>query len=104
MGREGAEQAGVRVVCVGGEGWGGVGWAFCCFAQGVGQAGQPSCGADLHPPATLLWPVLQDAALAWFAANFMQQKHPLVVAMQQQVRCGGHIADVPPATWPRHHT
>jgi hypothetical protein len=38
--------------------------------------------------------LLQDAALAWFAANFMQQKHPLVVAMQQQV-ChsmmqGGH--------------
>jgi hypothetical protein len=28
---------------------------------------------------------LQDAPLAYFAANFMQQKHSLVVAMQQQV-------------------
>lgn len=28
----------------------------------------------------------QDAALAWFAANFMGQAHPMVDAMRLQVR------------------
>ena len=38
---------------------------------------------------------LQDAALTWFAANFVHQKHPLVVAMQQQVGWGARVARQP---------
>ena len=66
--------------------WGWVG------SRSVGQ-GSPDGELLEHLMCTLCpalpCPALQDAALAWFAANFMQQKHPLVEAMQQQVGCDG---------------
>jgi hypothetical protein len=72
-----------------------------CQAEG----GQHSCVANMHAPCCAVVVVLQDAALTWFAANFMQQKHPLGVAMQQQVRCGGVRSGRPCyKAWPSHHS
>ena len=37
------------------------------------------------PPHNTACPAPQDAALAWCAANFKEQRHPLVAAMRAQV-------------------
>ena len=46
-------------------------------------------GVCLHPLAPP--PAVQDPALAWCAANFMEQKHPLVAALRARVSGGAGV-------------